>query len=194
MAKHVHRHSFERVCAFCAKKFVTGMRSALYCSERCRTDAATARRDRGAAGAWLRIKITCGVCGAKFLRTKKTGPNRKYCSPSCSVLSIKKDHLRFIRAYPEAMAAYNRRRYKNYGSDTLFKRLQKKYSDLPSICEAIGCIESRVLELAHKPQYKRNGAPRTLARYERHMFWVLCPTHHRLIDKKTETPERLGLH
>lgn len=91
------------------------------------------------------------------------------------------------------MSAYNRQRSKRHGPDTLITRLRKRYPDLPTCCEAAGCNEGRVLECAHKPEHKRNGAWRTLDKYERHMFWMLCPTHHRLLDLGIETVEQMGL-
>ena len=53
--------------------------------------------------------------------------------------------------------------------------------------------KSQILEMAHKPEFKRNGRHRSLALYERHMFWMLCPTCHKLLDRKIRTPAELGL-
>jgi len=91
------------------------------------------------------------------------------------------------------MKRYNQTRYIKHGKDTLTTRLYKKYPDLPKVCEANECNESRVLEAAHKPDYKRNGAWRTMKWYERHMFWMLCPTHHKLIDLGICSMVELGL-
>ncbi len=100
---------------------------------------------------------------------------------------------RFHELNPDVMAKYNRKRYQKYGTDTLERRLRKKYPDLPTICESAGCNEGRVLEFAHRPEFKRNGAFRVMKHYQRHMFWVLCPTCHRLIDYGICTPSELGL-
>lgn len=94
---------------------------------------------------------------------------------------------------PGAMAAYNRARTMRGGPDTLINRLRRRYPDLPLVCEAVGCDEARVLEAAHRPEFRRNGSWRTLSLYERHMFWMLCPTCHRVLDFGIETPEQLGL-
>jgi hypothetical protein len=101
--------------------------------------------------------------------------------------------LKFAELNPGSMEAYNRQRAKNHGPDLLMTRLRKKYPDLPRSCEVIGCSEDRVLDLAHRPEFARRGKHRVMAHYERHMFWVLCPNHHRLIDDHFCTPEELGL-
>lgn len=105
----------------------------------------------------------------------------------------RRDHLRFRELYPGAMNAYNRTRVRNHGPDRLITRLRRRYPDLPTVCEAKGCNESRVLEIAHRPTHRRNGRWRTLDLYDRHMFWVLCPTCHRVLDRGIETAESLGL-
>lgn len=106
---------------------------------------------------------------------------------------MQKQHGRFKEDNPGAMHRYNLRRYAAHGTDSLTTRLRKKFPDLPTVCEAIDCGEGRVLDFAHKPEFRRNGAYRVMKYYERHMFWVLCPTCHRLIDCGICTPEELGL-
>lgn len=91
------------------------------------------------------------------------------------------------------MREYNKTRYAKNGKDTLQKRLYKKYPDLPRVCEAKDCGEARVLTAAHKPGFERNGDWQVMKYYERHMFWMLCPTCHAVLDKKIETPEQMGL-
>ena len=62
----------------------------------------------------------------------------------------------------------------------------------PMHCEA--CGESRTIEVAHKPAYKREGGPK---RYSSCLWpekvWVLCPTCHSLIDRCGYGPSSLGL-
>lgn len=89
------------------------------------------------------------------------------------------------------MRDYNANRYRKYGKDTLYNRLQAEYDDLPTACEC--CGEARVVEIAHKPEFSRNGRWRVLSLYKRHMFWILCPTCHKVLDKRIETPEQMGL-
>jgi hypothetical protein len=96
---------------------------------------------------------------------------------------------RFKRENPGVQRIYNRTR----GRDTLEVRVRKKFPQLPKSCQAAGCTEARVLELAHRPEFKRNGAWRSIALYQPHMIWVLCPTHHRLIDRGICAPAEFGL-
>ena len=193
MEKRVYQKQIIRHCGQCHIQFSTGNRAALYCTEACRTKAATKRRDRTNSGEWLRTKIACGICGKEFFRTKATGPNKKYCSVECTTHARKRDYERFKILTPRAMKGYNQNRYQRHGRDTLITRLYKHYPDLPKICEAKDCNEARVLEAAHRPEFKRNGAWRTMDKYERHMFWMLCPTCHRVLDFGIETPVQLGL-
>lgn len=179
-------------CEHCQSGFNKWNRSQRYCSERCRTDASTARRIRR-PGHWLLVPVKCGICGTDFFRTPESSPNRKYCSPECAIRGRLRNHLRFRELHPNAMAAYNRTRVQSHGRDTLITRLRKRYPDLPTVCEVPTCSESRVLDIAHKPKYKRNGSWRTLDKYKRHMFWMLCPTCHRVLDLKIETPRQMGL-
>lgn len=95
----------------------------------------------------------------------------------------------FKNQNPGAQAFYNKGR----GGDTLEKRIRKKYPNLPKVCQAKGCGERRVLEFAHRPKFKRNGAWRKVSMYQPNMIWVLCPTCHRVLDKGIETPEEMGL-
>jgi hypothetical protein len=50
-----------------------------------------------------------------------------------------------------------------------------------------------VLDVAHKPEFARNGAWRNRNTTQRHMFWVLCPTCHALLDRGVMTAQALGL-
>jgi len=69
--------------------------------------------------------------------------------------------------------------------------LRRAFPDLPVGCES--CGESRVLDVAHKPEFARNGAWRNRNTTQRHMFWVLCPTCHALLDRGVMTAQALGL-
>lgn len=191
MRKWTPRHTYNRNCAHCGAAFTTAHRSGLYCSTVCRTHASQERCRQSKAGEWLRTPRTCGICKTEFMCTLATGPNKKYCSPLCVAAARGRDMAAFKQQHPTAMQQYNAVRKTKYGADTLMSRVRKKYPDLPTACEA--CGETRVLELAHKPEYARNGRWRTSDLYERHMFWVLCPTCHRVIDKHVQTPDELGL-
>lgn len=191
---HTYLHTYDRTCGHCGAAFTTGIRNAQYCQELCRTRASRARRDETKAGEWLRTPRTCPLCRAEFMCTMETGPNKKYCSPKCSIEARARYHSWWTRTeFPKAMKAYNAARARNHGPDTLTNRLRKRYPDLPTVCEVPTCTEARVLECAHKPEYRRNGGWRTMDKYERHMFWMLCPTCHRVLDMGIETPEQMGL-
>lgn len=190
-AARTYRHVYSRVCKHCNITFNATAKSAAYCCHQCRTLAATQRRIRSSAGDWLRTPISCGQCGTVFFRTLETGPNKKYCCKECSVKAQGRDFQRFKEANVDAMKSYNRERVKKHGRDTLMKRLWKRYGNLPLACEC--CGEARVLDIAHKPEHRRNGAHRTLDQYQRHMFWILCPTCHRVLDEGIESPEQMGL-
>jgi hypothetical protein len=180
------RHVYERACRYCKAPFATGIKSQQYCSGRCRTDRATSERDRSPSH-WLNVLVTCGVCSKSFKRPQGSSPIRKYCSEDCQRKAKSRYYKKWMDSNPGAMAAYNRAR----GRDTLTVRLQKRYPDLPNACES--CGESRVIELAHKPKFKRNGAWRTIDQYKRHMFWVLCPTCHKVLDRGIQTPKEMRL-
>lgn len=193
MVTREFRHSYSKRCEHCDAGFTSWNRCAKYCSGRCRSNSASKRRLRTCKGDWLTIPRACKACGTEFLCTRETGPNKKYCSPKCSVSARRGDYRAFLATNPDSMRDYNRARTRKHGKDTLSNRLRKRYPDMPEVCEAGGCNESRVVEIAHRPEFKRNGAWRTMDLYERHMFWVLCPTCHRVLDREIETPEQLGL-
>jgi hypothetical protein len=96
---------------------------------------------------------------------------------------------RFLKDNPGVQSFWNSTR----GQDTLAIRVRKKYPNLPTACQARGCNEARVLDFAHRPEFKMNGAWRSIDLYQPHMIWVLCPTCHRVLDEKIETPEQMGL-
>ena len=186
-------HSYERSCERCGLDFTTGTRTSKYCSERCRTRSAVDRRHASRAGEWLRTPVICRKCSKEFCRTLQTGPNKKYCSDKCAAEARSIYNKNWMSKSPEAMRQYDQERYKRHGRDTLITRLRHRYPDLPTVCETKNCLEQRVLEIAHKPEFKRNGGWRTQDKYERHMFWMLCPTCHRVLDFAIETPEQMGL-
>jgi hypothetical protein len=69
--------------------------------------------------------------------------------------------------------------------------MRRRYADIPTACES--CGEARILEIAHKPEFARNGAWALVSNTLRHMFWVLCPTCHKLLDRGICTQAELGL-
>jgi len=198
MAYQVPRCSHFRVekqCPVCDTKFTPDNRAQIYCSLPCRTRAQT-NRDATATGKphWSLTGKICKICGKHFMPGTKMSSNAKYCSDACRVEGIRTTQKRFKQLNPEAQSIYNRARDMTNGrKDTLQRRLYAKYPDLPRVCETPNCREARVLEAAHKPGFERKGADQVMKFYERHMFWMLCPTCHRVLDKGIETPEQMGL-
>lgn len=179
-------------CPVCQNGFLAENNAQLYCSRSCRNRKANQNRTQS-AGHWTQIPRACPICEKTFLRPADSSPNKKHCSPECALKAIQISTHWFKNHNPTAMHEYNKRRYAKYGRDSLITRLRKRYPDLPTRCEVPGCEEGRVLDLAHKPEHKRNGAHRVLKHYERHMFWILCPTHHALHDRGVLTAAELEL-
>lgn len=180
-----------KTCPECKRPFSYENNAQVYCGRACRS-AAQKKRKISRPGHWATEDVTCS-CGTVFQRGEASSPNRKYCSTECAALAIERSTKAFAKRNPGAMRKYNQARYKKYGRDGLVERVRKKYPDLPTVCEVEGCSEDRVTDFAHKPEFKRNGRHRSLKEYERHKFWVLCPTHHALIDRGVCSPDDLGL-
>jgi hypothetical protein len=181
------RLALRRKCRHCLRSFTTYEGAKRYCSESCYRAAANNRKRKKST--WIGTVRQCRRCGADFTITESTGHNRSYCSPECSRLSMRRSREAFYGRNDGVQRVYNASR----GRDSLIVRLYKRYPDLPRECEAVGCGEGRVIEAAHKPEHRRNGAARSMARYDRHMFWMLCPTHHELVDRGIVAPAELGL-
>lgn len=189
--KHILYERFNKTCPVCNTDFIAENNSQVYCSLPCRIKN---QKQKISNADWRKTPKKCKMCSKEFIIPENSSPIRAYCSKECQIKGYKVNVIKFRELNPESMNLYNKVRRKKYGDkDTLVIRLRKKYPDLPKCCEAKGCSESRVIELAHKPEHKRNGACRVLKYYERHMFWVLCPTHHALIDRAGFPPIEFGL-
>jgi hypothetical protein len=76
--------------------------------------------------------------------------------------------------------------------DSNLIRFRRTNLDAPMACES--CGETRVLDLAHKPEHRRNGEWRSVKNCSwPERVWVLCPTCHALLDRMNYSPEELGL-
>jgi len=130
----------------------------------------------------------CRQCGSHF-SIRWPDSNRQHCSEECARKSAQQSRKRFHKRNPEAQNVYNRRR-KN--PDNKLARLRRRWPELPNSCQS--CGEARVLEVAHRPQFAMNGSwSSKMENRKPHMIWILCPTCHKLIDKKICTPEELHL-
>ena len=135
-------------------------------------------------------KLTCDICGepvtAGNVRQKRHGGacKREYNRRNAAIWRINN---------PKQVEAYNKLR-KERGMTTLLWRVQRKYQYAPWICQVSGCPEYRVLDVAHKPEFKRDGEKAKMANCRwPETIWILCPTHHRIVDMGITTPEELGL-
>jgi len=77
------------------------------------------------------------------------------------------------------------------GPDGNQKRFYARFPDAPRSCQ--GCGETRVLDIAHKPEHRRNGAHRSISNTNLEHVWILCPTCHALLDRMHYPPIDLGL-
>lgn len=176
---------YELLCKDCGVKFPSQRPDRKWCSFKC--SARAGRRRRGEQKDTTLQGADCGWCGNHFSITPPS-TNQRYCSEECSREAARKLRREWGRRNPERKKAYNDNRpFK----DSVLGRLRRRYSDIPVGCES--CGESRILEVSHKPQHKRNGAWRVAANLKRHMFWVLCPTCHKLLDRGIYSTEDLHL-
>jgi len=182
----------EKDCPICSIKFTPENNYQVYCSRPCRTKRQNSIKNNKD---WRKIPKICKWCGISFIIPENSSPIRAYCSHECQCKGYSKIRDKFWKKNPQAMSKYNTARRIVHGrTDTFSVRLRRKYKDIPTCCEAENCNESRVLDFAHKPEFKRNGAHMVMKHYERHMFWVLCPTHHALIDRAGINPSEFGLY
>lgn len=168
-------------CALCSKEFKQRVRHHRFCSESCRSKF----RRRG-----MGIQRACRVCEAPFVIRDDHASNRQHCSPACSRESARRSRIKFAKEKPERTRAH-REKAKKTEAGTVLERLCRKYPWLPRACES--CGERRVLDIAHRPEFKRNGAWRVYGNTRPHHIWILCPTCHALLDRLGMEPEALGL-
>jgi hypothetical protein len=129
---------------------------------------------------------SCKQCGKEFPLKIKQG-NLQHCSSECARKSAIQSRKSFYKNKPEKLKEY---RDKNpYSKLSKLERLYKKYPELSKVCEF--CGEDRIVEIAHKPEHKRNGAWMIVGQTTPSKIWVLCPTCHNLLDKKGYTPQQL---
>jgi heterodisulfide reductase subunit B len=89
------------------------------------------------------------------------------------------------------MLDYRKKSREKIGPDGNLKRFRLRHPEIPIHCQA--CGESRVVDIAHKPEWKRNGAWRSAKNSTPEKVWLLCPTCHALIDRMNYDPSELGL-
>ena len=184
--------AYDLSCSDCGAKFRAGRPDKCYCSQQCAGRAG--RRRRGEQTDETKSGRNCQTCGNHF-RITPPSTNRRYCSDKCAREAAKKSRAEFHKRnanYNKIM--WHRHKHKDPRSvkgKGAVERLRRRFPDLPSGCEI--CGEERVLDIAHKPEFSRDGMWRSSRNTLRHMFWILCPTCHALLDRGISTAHELGL-
>lgn len=167
-------------CQKCERPFVRKRKWHRFCSDLCQ------QRARKVVG-----ERSCKACRKPFMRVGRGDGNRWHCSVECARVTAKAARKAFEARRPEADRIYRERQRAKKRRDTTLERFWKKHPEMPRCCEA--CGETRVLDLAHRPEHRRNGAWKTMANCRPEMVWVLCPTDHALLDRLGYTPKQLGI-
>jgi len=176
-----------KYCRICGGKFSPTRSWHRYCSKKCKYANAKNRRT---------IKLDegryCRQCGKKFYpQWKKGGRNFQHCSLKCSTKSARESRCKFFKKNPNKHKEYHKNRKNKVGTDSNLLRFYLRYPNAPKKCQA--CGEDRVLDISHKPKFRRNGAWRSAKNTTIDRTWILCPTCHALIDRKHYNPKDLGL-
>jgi hypothetical protein len=176
----------DKHCRICGEKFLAKSATHKYCSRECETRAYRERK-----GFVLGKGRHCRQCGTKFFPDFATGANRQHCSDECAVKSARESRCEFYKKNPQKYFEYHAKSRQKHGPDANMKRFLARHPDAPKSCQS--CGESRVLDIAHKPEFRRNGAWRSSRNTTLDKVWILCPTCHALIDRKGILPNQLGL-
>lgn len=157
-----------------------------YCSSRCKA------RYRKVTGPSDPISHhNCRICGTQFAIGPGQG-NKWLCSNDCRKASVAKSVRTFHERRPQQEAIYRQRTRDKRLPDSNLVRFYRTNPDAPKACEC--CGETRVLDVAHRPDHPRLGAWRSSANCKwPEMVWVLCPTCHALLDRMNYHPCDLGL-
>lgn len=179
-----------RFCVLCGTPFQATNSWHKYCSDKCRITTGISRKHRT-----LETGRYCRQCGKHFFPDFKTGKNQQHCSIECAKKSAKECRSKFWEKLgdkrKEKRDAYYANNRAKCGTDSNLKRFYARFPDAPKACQS--CGESRVLDIAHKPSYKRNGSWPAIKNTTIESCWILCPTCHALIDRKGYDPADLGL-
>ncbi len=174
-----------KFCVVCSTPFEANTSRHMYCSRSCET-----RRQRERKGIKLESEGRhCRQCGYHFAPTSN---HQMHCSPKCSNRSARESRSKFFARNPNSMIEYSKRYRNRVGGDGNLIRFFIRHPNAPRQCQA--CGDDRVLDIAHRPEYKRNGAWHTAKNSTwPEKVWILCPTCHALIDRKGYDPASLGL-
>jgi len=178
-------------CRFCGVSFESDhLMGQAYCSRSCEGKAYRNRHGLRK----LKDGRFCKQCGVKFYPVQGEN-NKQHCSDECSKKSARESRTVFWKkqANPHhKMKEYHRKSRERLGPDSNLKRFYRNNPDAPHECES--CGEHRVLDIAHKPGFERNGSWRSVGNtLWPKKTWVLCPTCHALLDRMNYAPQELGL-
>jgi hypothetical protein len=175
-----------KYCWVCGKEFEAHTPWHRYCSHKCE-----AENQRNIKGRVVDKGRYCRQCGKKFIPSRNGGQNKQHCSPECAVKSARESRSKFYKLNPQKRKEYGLNREKKVGKDNNLLRFYLRYPEAPKKCQ--GCGNDRVLDIAHRPEFRRNGAWRSKSNTTIKKVWILCPTCHALLDRKGWTPEEIGI-
>jgi len=176
-------------CRYCSKTFEPERKWQLYCSDQCRVDfnnSLTKKTD-------IQKTRYCKVCGKSFIIGFQQ-MNKQHCSLECSQKSARISRTKFWSNQIDKKSKrdlYYKKSKEKCGPDGNLKRYYLRYPDAPRNCQS--CGENRVLDIAHKPGFERNGSWRSVSNCTPEKVWILCPTCHALLDRMNYSPNELGL-
>jgi hypothetical protein len=180
------RTKYTKFCILCGREFEALTPWAKYCSILCKRrlciDVKGRKLDQGRF---------CRQCGKKFFPSYVTGANQQHCSPDCSKKSARESRSKFYQRNPDKSGKYYQKSRNKIGPDGNLKRFRRRFPNVPMICKS--CGEVRVLDICHKPKFKRNGSWRSVKNTTPDKVWILCPTCHALLDRMHYDPAELGL-
>lgn len=172
-------------CETCGILYDCDRATARFCTSRCRDKFYWNQKRAG----YINLRF-CRQCGKEFQLKSRNDAARRHCSIECSKKSAKESRSKFYEKNPEKMKQYylNQQKIEPDGNQ---KRFYRRYPNAPKSCQS--CGEKRVLDIAHKPEFRRNGQWRSLSNSTLDKVWILCPTCHALLDRMNYTPEELNL-
>lgn len=173
-------------CGKCGAGFAPTNAWQKFCSYECQQKFRNDNKERK-----LSSGRYCRQCGGQFFPRGRGENNRWHCSHECAVRSARESRSNFYAKNPGKMAEYHVTNRKKVGPDGNLKRFYARHPDAPRACQS--CGETRVLDIAHKPEHKRNGAWRSAKNTTIEKAWILCPTCHALLDRMHYPPSELGL-
>lgn len=133
----------------------------------------------------------CRMCGDHF-QIQSGQHNKWLCSDACRRASNTKSVRTFHERRPLMDGVYRARTKAKVLPDGNLVRFYRSNPEAPKSCQS--CGESRVLDVAHRPEYPRLGAWRSSKNCMwPEMVWILCPRCHALLDRMHYPPSELGL-